>query len=335
MVAGTSTGAIIAGLLSYGLSAAEIEELYIQLVTKVFLKKSIFANRFLNPPAYDKKNYRAALKSVLGDTTMKDACLKNNVDIFITAKDITDNEETYFTCFNNDGIKGTYQNALLRTVMEATMSAPTYFNPLERFVDGGTTTYNNPSLAALMEAIRYDGRGKYELPHITIFSLGTGKLVKSVSPDEGAHPAGPDAYFWLNYVMDESSQDASSMQCDFFRSGMLNLDYRRFQISFGSQAINKLPDRDISNLRFSNANWLRDLSNEELRHIEMDDVGKFDLMKVIGEAMVEYIMLKNKFQRDLNETPTQRDELVTAFENISRIKAIVTNPDWIDNKVGT
>lgn len=32
------------------------------------------------------------------------------------------------------------------------MSAPTYFTPLERFVDGGTTTYNNPSLAAILEA---------------------------------------------------------------------------------------------------------------------------------------------------------------------------------------
>jgi hypothetical protein len=330
LFAGTSTGAIIAGLMAFGLSAEEIERLYIQLVTKVFQKRSILANRYVNPPAYSKNNYRQALKEVLGDHTLKDACAKSNVDIFITAKDITDNEETYFTCFNNDGIKGTYQNALLRTVLEATMSAPTYFNPLERFIDGGTTTYNNPSLAALMEAIRYDGSGKYQLSDITMFSFGTGRLVKSVLPADGANPHGPDAYFWLNYVMDESSQDASSMQVDLFRSGMISMDYRRYQISFDTQALNKLPDKDISALHYTNASWLRDIQDYDLRNIEMDDVSKFDLMKTVGGAMVSYIMQKNQFKSDLTDPDKKRDCLVTAFENISRIKDIVEKPEWID-----
>jgi len=41
MVAGTSTGAIIAGLIASGKSAVEIEGLYKQLVSKVFLKKRL------------------------------------------------------------------------------------------------------------------------------------------------------------------------------------------------------------------------------------------------------------------------------------------------------
>ena len=335
LFAGTSTGAIIAGLLSFGLSAIEIEQLYIQLVTKVFKKRALIASRFLDPPAYDKVNYRAALKDVLANCTLKDACIKTNADIFITAKDMADNEETFFTCFNNAGIKGTYQDALLRTVMEATMSAPTYFSPLERFIDGGTTTYNNPSLAALMEAISYGGKGKYKLPDVTLFSLGTGKLVKSVKPADAVNPPGVDAYFWLNYVMDESSQDASSMQNDMLRSGMIHLDFRRFQISFDTAALKKIPDRDITNLHITNAKWLRDLTDKELQGIEMDDVGKFDLMKVIGEAMTEYIMQKNKFRHDLNDTGTLRDELVTAFENTGRIKDMVSDTDWIDHNVIT
>lgn len=333
LFAGTSTGGIIAGLLASGHSAVEIEQLYIQLVSKVFLKRGLLANRFLDPPAYDKKNYRASLKQVVGDKTLSQVCTENKVDIFITSKDMTDNEETFFTCFNTaDGVKGTYQDALLRTVMEATMSAPTYFSPLERFIDGGTTTYNNPSLAALMEAVQYDGAGKYNLPDITLFSLGTGKLVKSVSPAEGANPKGIDAYFWLNFVMDESSQDASSMQNDLFRAGVMKLDFRRFQISFDTGSIQKLPDRDISSIHYTNANWLRDLTDDDLQHVEMDDVSKFDLMKEIGEAMVDYIMVANKFKADLNNTPTKRDELVTAFENIARIKTIVSDPGWIDNE---
>ncbi|MFT3705295.1 MAG: patatin-like phospholipase family protein [Agriterribacter sp.] len=334
LVAGTSTGAIIAGMIAYGKTAAQIEELYVEFVTKVFLKRNFLSDRFINLPKYNKENYRGVLKSILGNTTLKDVCTNTGIDILITAKDVTDNEETFFTCFNKaDGITGTYQDALLRTVMEATMSAPTYFHPLERFIDGGTTTYNNPSVAALLEAVRYDGRGKYEEANITLFSLGTGKLVKSVQPDDAHNPKGLDVYFWLNYVLDESSQDASSMQSDFLRSEIVQTDYRRYQISLDEDAIALLPDRDISDLHITNAQWLRDVKNKELSAMEMDDTSKFGLLKTIGGAMVDYIMQENKFTKDL--VKGNRDQLVTAFGNVSRIKQMVEDPDWLDNKTTT
>lgn len=334
LIAGTSTGAIIAGLMASGHTAAQIEDLYVQFVTKVFKKRGMLAGRFLNAPAYDKINYRTALKQILNDTTLADVCTKTGVDLLITAKDVTDNEETYFNCFIKDGKPtGTYKNALLRIVMEATMSAPTYFHPLERFIDGGTTTYNNPSLAAFLEAICYTGSGKYEAEKITLFSLGTGKLVKSVSPEQALRPNGLDAYFWLNYVMDETSQDASSMQIDAFRTDLFKADFRRFQISLDIEAMKKIPDKDISSCHIVHANWLRDLTTEDLCGIQMDDISKFELLKVIGESMTDYIMQKNKFTADLNDTPTHRDELITAFGNIDRIKALVENAEWIDKKV--
>jgi hypothetical protein len=65
----------------------------------------------------------------------------------------------------------------------------------------------------------------------------------------------------------------------------------------------------------------------------MDDVSKFGLVKVIGEAMADYIMQKNKFTKDLNDTPTKGDELVTAFANIERIKTTIKDPLWVDEKV--
>ena len=58
MVAGTSTGGIIAGLIASGKNAIEIESLYVKLVRKVFKKRNWRANRFVNPPLYDKVNYR-------------------------------------------------------------------------------------------------------------------------------------------------------------------------------------------------------------------------------------------------------------------------------------
>lgn len=72
MVAGTSTGAIIAGLITTKKSAVEIESLYEKLVTKVFKKRSFLSSRFLFPPAFDKVNYRTLLKSIVGDASLKE-----------------------------------------------------------------------------------------------------------------------------------------------------------------------------------------------------------------------------------------------------------------------
>ena len=334
MVAGTSTGGIIAGLMASSKTAAEIEDLYIKLVTKVFIKRNWRANRFLNPPLYDKKTYRGVLKTILGDKTLAAVCNTSNLDLMITSKDMTAGEETFFTSFKKDNTQnGIYKDVLLRSVMEATMSAPTYFMPLERFLDGGTTTYNNPSLAAIMEAVTYDGKGKYSSDKLTVFSFGTGTTVKFVKPEETADPKGVDAYFWLTYVMDEASQDASDMQMDIIRSGLLpKLDFRRFQLSLDTTAIRQLPNRNISHIHEVEADWLWNLTNEDLKGIDLDDVTKFPLMKAIGEAMVEYICpatAGNWFKQDLVNAK-KRDALVTAFGDTARIQKQMSDAKWLD-----
>ena len=341
MVAGTSTGGIIAGLIAAGKDAKEIETLYIKLVTEVFKNRSILSNRFLNPPLYTKSNYRNALKEILANITLEQVCEKTDTDLLITAKDITASEETFFTCFKNGEYHGTYKDVLLRAVLEATMSAPTYFFPLERFTDGGTTTYNNPAVAAFIEAVSYSGKGKYSPDKITLFSFGTGTNVKFVSPAETRNPLGPDAYFWLNYVMDESSNDASDMQMDMLRSKFIpGLDVRRFQLSFDQTTMHKLPNKKLPDMEGIFAEWLYDLTNEELEMIPLDDIERFDLLKSIGDAMSEYICPPeddkkekgNWFRKDLiNEKG--RDCLVTAFGDIERIRTQMSDPDWLDNYV--
>src|SRR5437868_3157978 len=251
MVAGTSTGAIISGLITSGRSAIQIEEMYINLVTQVFDKKFL-GNRFINPPAFSKKHYRELLKDAIDDITLEAACRRHDLDLMITAQDIAAAEETFFSCFKqaDDSYYGTYKGALLRAVMEATMSAPTYFYPLERFLDGGTTTYNNPSLGAFMEAVSYSTSDKkpessaYQLDNITLFSFGTGISRQFIKPEETIDPKGIDIKFWLNWIMDQTGQDASAMQVNTFRSPMIRktIDFRRFQISLDPTSINKLPN---------------------------------------------------------------------------------------------
>lgn len=332
MVAGTSTGGIISGLIATGRNASDIEELYINLVSEVFKKRGPLSNRILNPPLYNKVNYRTELKKQVKETTLQNACGESGIDLMITSKDITAGEETFFTCFgNNDEYSGTYKNVLLRAAMEATMSAPTYFNPLERFVDGGTTTYNNPTMAAVMEAVHYCPNSKYELDKLTVFSFGTGTSIEFIKPEDTLDPKGLDALFWLDLVMRESSQDASDMQVNLVRSGIIPaLDFRRFELSLDETTIHKLPNRNISEVPDIDVEWLWDLTNKDLKGIALDDVKKFPLMRVIGEAMVDYIMeTGNDFKVDL-VNDKNKDELITSFGDVVRIKAQMSSPEWLD-----
>ena len=336
MVAGTSTGAIIAGLMVGGNSAEQIEKMYVSFVTRVFTKRSIISDCVIDPPHYDKAQYRNDLKQELQDRTLQQACSSSGLDLLISAKDMTVNQETFFTCFNHpEGCKGTYKDALLRIVMEATMSAPTYFKALGRYLDGGTTVYNNPSVAAYMEATEYDGKEKYDADKITVFSLGTGRYSQCISPEDAAHPKGIDILFWFKYMIKTSIQDANAMQSDLFRSKVFShVDYRRFQVSLDARTMQLLPDREITIRHFGMTvkQRLHDLTDDHLNGIELDDVEKFDLMKDIGGAFVDYIMIKNKFTADLNDTPSGKDELVTQVDDIADTLRELTNIEWLESQ---
>jgi patatin-like phospholipase/acyl hydrolase len=340
MVAGTSTGGIIAGLVTMGHSAVEIETMYINLVTQVFDEKFL-GNRFINPPAFSKEKYRMLLKGITKDITLENACRLNDLDMMITAQDISASEETFFSCFKQDDgtFYGTYKEVLLRSVMEATMSAPTYFYPLERFLDGGTTTYNNPALAAFMEAVSYSRQDKisslsaYQISEITLFSFGTGISRQFIKPNQTINPHGIDVVFWLNWLMTHTGQDASSMQVNSFRSPMISqtIDFRRFQISLDPTAINKIPNVNTLDEQKYQSKWLHDLTEDILENIDMADVTRFDLMKIIGQQMAEFIVQSgNNFKKDLVDS-RYNDLLVTTSGDIVRIQKQMSSPQWLDS----
>lgn len=346
MVAGTSTGGIIASLILKKKSAKEIEDLYVKLVSRVFTKRNILANRFYNPPAFDKENYRNLVKEIIGNSTLQDVCKETGLDCVITSKDMSAGEETFFTCVNKDNnFIGTYKSVLLRGVMEATMSAPTYFTPFERFIDGGTTTFNNPVQAAVLEALEYTGKEKYQSDQLTVFSFGTGTTLRFVAPDKTQDPKGVDALFWLNYVMEETGKDASEMQIDLLRSGLIKgLDLRRYQISFDEETMYKLSNEKIAHIQSLKADWLHDLKNEELGNIDMADVSMFPLMITIGNAMADFIcppkeaklpitqQKGNWFRSDFTDSKTGRGTLVTARGDVPSIKSHLESKTWIDKQ---
>ena len=340
MVAGTSTGGIIAALIVKGYTAQQIEDKYIQLISDVFDKRT-FGDRFMNPPKFSKSKFRKLVKDEVQDITLNESCAKKNLDLMILAHDLTAAEETFFTCFKQkDGsYYGTYKDVLLRAVMEATMSAPTYFNPLERFIDGGTTTYNNPALSAYIEAISYsfpignENKSEYEVSKMCIFSFGTGISRKFIKPQQTIKVPGLDIKFWLEWIMMQTGQDASAMQVNALRSPIINkiIDFRRFQISLDPTSMKKIPNIDTLDPKKYKSKWLHDLDENVLKNIDMADITRFDLMKIIGEQMAKYIVLEGKaFTKDLVDEKNN-DLLITMSGDIDRIKKQMSDPNWLDN----
>lgn len=160
LIAGTSTGAIIAVALACGKPASEILTLYRTLGPKVFpdtrwlfswartLRQLFLGSR------YSADTLAAELETFLGDRRFSDAqnylaLPVTNLQNYTPRIFKTRHSENYFD--NND---------LLRKIVLASASAPTYF-PLcpapdiegNFYADGGLYA-NNPSLVALIESLR-------------------------------------------------------------------------------------------------------------------------------------------------------------------------------------
>jgi len=217
------------------------------------------------------------------------------------------------------------------------MSAPTYFNPLERFVDGGTTTYNNPSLAAFMEAVSYSTQDKtddsfqYKITQVCLFSFGTGISRQFIAPDKTTTIHDNNLMAWLNWLMTETGQDASAMQVDVLRSPMVEkvVDFRRFQISLDHAAMQLIPDTNTLDEAKYGTTSLHALGDDILGNIDMADVTRFDLMIIIGTQMAEFIINSGgAFTKDL--AVNNSDMLVTKFGDIAAIQKQMSNAAWLD-----
>ena len=203
LVAGTSTGAIIASLIALGWSVGEITEKYFELGRDVF-ERSPFRLGLLRAK-YDKNALAARLQKLLGAETQLDSD-RLLTGLLIISKRL--NTGSVWPLANNP--RGRYFRAreghdflpngeyLLWQVVRASTAAPGYFegediaisapagrNPeVGHFVDGGVSPHNNPALQALMYAT-IDG---YRLcwpsgaGQLLLVSVGTGSRDPSVNP---------------------------------------------------------------------------------------------------------------------------------------------------------
>lgn len=159
MVAGTSTGGLIAILLSLGKSPQEIEDFYLDSAAKIF-HKPWWRTGMLFKTEYDGKGLFEACKELLGDKT----CADLKIPLLIPAFRISGENKNRVKVFKSWKDKDT----LLLDMAMSTTAAPKYFPKYKDFIDGGVAA-NNPSMCALVDAGRLWSNEKIE-----VLSLGTG-----------------------------------------------------------------------------------------------------------------------------------------------------------------
>lgn len=306
MIAGTSGGAIIGSLILSGYSALEISEIYEYILHEIFAQKIALSNIMLNPPLYSKQKGKKVIEELLGkETTLEQACLKNKIDFLCIARDVWAGEQVFFSCFQENGqTTGAYKKALLRGVVEASSTPPIIFNTFERFIDGAFTAFNSPVLPTLMEVIHNSPNRKYNIDKMTIFSFGSGIKSSVYNVKDYNQSSWLTTKSWMNWFLNDYGEDVSRVQTILFREKKIfpNIDYRRFQISLEPHTLRNLTNYSIpEGLPGIKAKCMHDLTIEELKLVTPINFPLYPLLKIIGEAMAEFVEIKQKiaYSKDL------------------------------------
>ena len=184
LISGTSTGAILGGLLAFKKSAESIRKLYAHDGPRLFTPRGQWNPRNWVRPKYDRAPFESMLNDLLGDSYLFEA----NCEIMATAFGLCANRTHFVKSWNRKD-----QMLLARKVIAwSALSAARYFGKIsapcykwsyempnglagdrvgEVFQDGGQGNHNCTLAYCLTEVF---ARGLDKEGPVTILSLGTG-----------------------------------------------------------------------------------------------------------------------------------------------------------------
>ncbi len=174
LIAGTSTGSIIAGAAAVGIPMTEVVGLFNSEAARIFRKRRLGSFHIrskypLRPLEQVARNYVSRM--TLGEIT---------TPLMITSSDISTGGVHVFKSRYLKDLGEPYArdaDVILGDAIVASCAAPTYFDPVPLgdllLADGGLWA-NNPSMIALTEAVSRFGQ---RIEQVHILSIGTGHSV--------------------------------------------------------------------------------------------------------------------------------------------------------------
>ena len=220
LIGGTSTGAILAAGLALGLRARELRDFYVNFGADIFDKEFFPVTLWHKYPSGPIERH---LKDVFGEGTTLDS-ERLRTTVLITTKNATLGNDWFFT--NNPKSRFFPNNAKLPLwqIVRASTAAPTYFPPQTiavpdatgnpqpyEFLDGGVSSYNNPSLQVFLEATvpEYGIGWPMGVDNLLLISLGTGFSPVMI---EAGKAARYEILNWAQYMLKELMNEANLQQ---------------------------------------------------------------------------------------------------------------------------
>jgi predicted acylesterase/phospholipase RssA len=294
-LAGTSTGAVIAGALAAGIPAERLVSLYRRRGAELFDQPRLIGlvRRVVAGQMYDVAKLRSIIAEELGDQA---AWGINDVpvDILVTSKALADGHPWYFVKDRPGENAGRTGGLPLVDCVTASAAAPTYFAPwpvanLGLLVDGGTGVAGNPVYQACVEAFEYTS--SYEPAGTTVVSLGTGRYFDRRRPTW--------IWPWLNWILAELLRSPGEQQTELVQRHYSEAAFYRIDVrltrdypldSQGSQ----LDDLERIGRRLAaTIDWSAILEARDNRHAWLRDVSRPDTIAgmsaegVVGDTGLE------------------------------------------------
>ncbi len=275
MVAGTSTGSIIAAAIALGISARGTLALYRNLAHRVF-ERLPWWKILLN-----KGNHRYISDFAAETLTQIGADVPLNslpIDVMITAKNVHTGRTDFFVK-DGPGNMRRWGTMSLKDAVLASIAAPTYFPAHSAtvlgeegtWVDGGVGVAGNPCYQAAVEALHYSA-GKYVPGQTRLLSFGTGRVPHPIDADQAS------ILDWGAWVISELMEDSGDWQTYVtWREYELTdrIDFRRYQLDLAEDVFEHLGVTIPPGL--------------EPADLGMDAVEAVDFLFEVGRAFAEQI----------------------------------------------
>jgi patatin-like phospholipase/acyl hydrolase len=236
LLAGTSSGALIACGLGMGLSPATIAGLFHRhrhdifpgMVERLWSRAGRVFREGLSAPRYDGKGLENVLREVFGQTTLGQLKLP----VMVTSYDTVSREAVIFKSF-----KPEHRDLSVWEVCRASTAAPTYFPAYPMMVEGhacalidGGVVANNPTACAVAEALRHDKQVD-QCSDLVVLSVGSGRRNRPI-PLRQAQEWG--ALEWAVPIIDVLF-DGNTDSVDYITRQLVGPGYFRLQADLLAQ----------------------------------------------------------------------------------------------------
>ena len=178
LIAGTSTGSIIAGAAAVGIPMARVVELFADESPRIFRKR--WLGSFHIRSKYSRRSLEQVVRTCVSGLTLGEI----TTPLMILGSDISTGGVHVFKSRYMKDLGEPYvrdADVVLSDAILASCAAPTYFDPVPvgdfLLADGGLWA-NNPSIMALTESV---SKFRRSVEQVRILSIGTGHAVNLYS----------------------------------------------------------------------------------------------------------------------------------------------------------